>query len=153
MHTCTHMHTHTHTHTTITTWAATHCLQQIYFHFWRVDAVMLGACHGWRQSPRNCTAQSNIVIYPWCSRWREHVVGYDDFRPSATLGHQQWVDADNVLPTVLRLLPVPSSRWAWRVGVEWGGGGGACGAKASVYGILPPTTTITGYASGLKPVS
>ena len=24
-------------------WAATQCLQRVYFHFWRVDAVMQGA--------------------------------------------------------------------------------------------------------------
>ena len=34
-----------------TTWAATCCLWRIYPQFWRVDAFVQRACHGWRLTP------------------------------------------------------------------------------------------------------
>ena len=43
-------------------WAATCCLEGIHPHFWRVDAVMLGAYHAWRQSPHNYAVHSNILM-------------------------------------------------------------------------------------------
>ena len=45
-----------------TTWAATPHLRRIYPHFWRVDAVMQGACHGWRSSAHNYTVNNNMVM-------------------------------------------------------------------------------------------
>ena len=36
-----------------TIWVATRRLQRIYLHFWRVDALMRGAYHGWRYFPQN----------------------------------------------------------------------------------------------------
>ena len=43
-----------------TTWAATHHLQRICLHFWRVDAVMQGACHGWKLSPHSALGTLKI---------------------------------------------------------------------------------------------
>ena len=45
-----------------TTWAATHHLRKIYPNFWRVDAIMQGACHGWRSSTHSYTVNNNMVM-------------------------------------------------------------------------------------------
>ena len=42
-------------------WAATHQFQKIYLHFWRVEGVIQGAYHGWRQSPHNCGVHDTFL--------------------------------------------------------------------------------------------
>ena len=42
--------------------AATCCLWGIVHYLWKVDAVMQGAYHGWRQSPHNYAADNNILM-------------------------------------------------------------------------------------------
>ena len=57
-----------------TTWATTDHLWRIYFHFWvHATGVIKGAYHGRSYSPRNCGAQSYILMQPWCSCWHQSV--------------------------------------------------------------------------------
>ena len=56
------------------TWAAGCDVCRIYLHVQRVDAVVQGDYHGWRQWKPNYTAHNYILMWHWTSCWWRCVV-------------------------------------------------------------------------------